>query len=65
MFLPWQFILGNVTYPNVVESGVTDDSITDYSNKLSYEFNDYVTVYGGIATGYRVSQLYDHDPGEL
>ena len=43
-FLPWQFILGKVVYPNVVESDVTDDSITAYSIKLSYEFNDYVTV---------------------
>ena len=44
-------------FPNAGFDGLSDDNNVDYSVKLSYELNDQVTLYGGIATGYKASQF--------
>ena len=56
-FQPLQVLPGKVGFPNAGFDGLSDDNNVDYSVKLSYELNDQVTLYGGIATGYKASQF--------
>ena len=54
-FQALQFLPGTVPLPNAIEDGSSEDSNVDYSVKLSYQLNDNVTVYGGVATGFKAS----------
>ena len=54
-FTAFQFLPQKVEFPNVAQDGKSDDSNYDYSAKLSYALNDGVTIYGGVATGYKAT----------
>lgn len=54
-FQALQFLPQRVPFPNGAQDGKSDDSNLDYSLKLSYALNEAVTLYGGVATGYKAS----------
>ena len=55
-FVPLQFLPLKTGFPNVGEDGKSSDDNMDYSIKLSYQLNEQVTLYGGLATGYKATQ---------
>ena len=50
-----QFLSQLVAIPNVAEDGQSSDDNVDYTAKLTYLLNDNISVYGGIATGFKSS----------
>jgi len=50
-----QFLNQLVAIPNAAEDGQSTDDNVDYTAKLTYLINDNVSVYGGIATGFKSS----------
>ena len=50
-----QFLPPFLNYPNEVEDGKTDDDATTYTFRLSYNINDFVSIYGGYSTGFKAS----------
>ena len=52
-FTPLQFLPPTIGFPNPVEDGKSKDTNVDYSIKLSYDIADNLTVYGGLATGFK------------
>ena len=50
-----QFLPQFVNYPNAVQDGTSKDDNIDYTFKLSYELNDFTSVYGGISTGFKAT----------
>ena len=55
-FVPLQFLPLRTGFPGPGQNGASKDDNVDYSIKLSYELNDQVTIYGGLATGYKATQ---------
>lgn len=55
-FVPLQFLPLKTGFPNVGQDGKSSDDNMDYSIKLSYQLNEQVTLYGGLATGYKATQ---------
>jgi iron complex outermembrane receptor protein len=50
-----QYLKPSLTYPNPGNNGKSNDTNTDYTAKLTYEYSDSVTVYGGVSTGFKSS----------
>ncbi|WP_321490263.1 TonB-dependent receptor domain-containing protein [uncultured Hyphomonas sp.] len=50
-----QFFPQFVDFPNIVESGSTNDSDTTYTLRLAYDATDNVNVYASFATGFKAS----------
>ena len=50
-----QFLPQFVNYPNVAQDGTSKDDNIDYTFKLSYELNDFTSIYGGISTGFKAT----------
>ena len=52
-----QYLKPSLTFPenNPGNNGKSSDSNTDYTVKLTYEYSDSVTVYGGVSTGFKAS----------
>ena len=52
-----QYLKPSLTFPenNLGNNGKSSDSNTDYTVKLTYEYSDSVTVYGGVSTGFKAS----------
>ena len=44
-----------VNFPNSANDGKSNDDNTDYSVKFSYALNDFISIYGGISTGFKAS----------
>ena len=55
-FVPLQFLPFKTGFPNAGQDGRSSDNNMDYSFKLSYQLNEQVTLYGGLATGYKATQ---------
>ena len=55
-FVPLQFLPMKTRFPGPGQSGTSNDDNSDYSIKLRYELNEQVSIYGGLATGYKASQ---------
>ena len=55
-FVPLQFLPFKTGFPNAGQDGRSSDNNMDYSIKLSYKLNEQVTLYGGLATGYKATQ---------
>ena len=55
-FVPLQFLPFKTGFPNAGQDGRSSDNNMDYSIKLSYQLNEQVTLYGGLATGYKATQ---------
>ena len=54
-FTGLQFLNQLVAIPNAAEDGQSSDDNVDYTAKLTYLINDNISVYGGIATGFKSS----------
>lgn len=52
---PLQFLPQLLGYPNAAEDGESDDSNTDYTVRLAYDWGDYVNVYASYATGFKAT----------
>ena len=52
---PFQFLPPFLNYPNTVESGESSDDEVTYTARLSYNISDYLSVYGGVSTGFKAS----------
>ena len=52
-----QYLTPQIGFPNAGEDGQLEDQNTDYTIKLSYEISDSLSVYGGVATGYKTSSF--------
>ncbi|KGE02649.1 TonB-dependent receptor [Pseudohaliea rubra] len=52
---PLQFLPPFLNYPNAVENGETNDDEMTYTARLSYEVSEYMSVYGGVSTGFKAS----------
>ena len=52
---PIQFQPQFLAFPNVVESGKTNDDELTWNLRASYEINDNVTFYGGASTGFKAT----------
>lgn len=50
-----QYLKPSLEYPNAGNNGKSNDTNTDYTAKLTYEYSDSVTVYGGVSTGFKSS----------
>ena len=50
-----QYLKPSLEFPNPGNNGKSSDSNTDYTAKLTYEYSDSVTVYGGVSTGFKAS----------
>lgn len=50
-----QYLKPSLEYPNTGNNGKSNDTNTDYTAKLTYEYSDSVTVYGGVSTGFKSS----------
>ena len=50
-----QYLKPSLAYPNPGNNGKSNDTNTDYTAKLTYEYSDSVTVYGGVSTGFKSS----------
>ena len=50
-----QYLKPSLKYPNAGNNGKSNDTNTDYTAKLTYEYSDSVTVYGGVSTGFKSS----------
>ena len=55
LFQGLQFLNQLVAIPNAAESGQSLDDNVDYTAKLTYLINDNVSIYGGVATGFKSS----------
>ncbi len=50
-----QYLKPSLEYPNAGNNGKSNDTNTDYTAKVTYEYSDSVTVYGGVSTGFKSS----------
>ena len=50
-----QYLKPSLEYPNAGNNGKSNDSNTDYTAKLTYEYSDSVSIYGGVSTGFKSS----------
>ena len=50
-----QYLTPALGYPNIGNDGKTNDTNTDYTAKLTYEYSDSVSIYGGVSTGFKAS----------
>ena len=44
-----------VNFPNVANDGKSKDDNVDHNIKFSYSVNDFVSIYGGVSTGFKAS----------
>ncbi len=51
----FQFLPKLVDFPNVGQSGESDDSNTDYTVRLAYDWGDNMNVYASYATGFKAT----------
>ena len=50
-----QYLKPSLEFPNAGNNGKSNDSNTDYTAKLTYEYSDSVSIYGGVSTGFKSS----------
>lgn len=50
-----QFLPQLLAFPNLAESGESDDSNTDYTVRLAYDWGDNLNVYASYATGFKAT----------
>ena len=50
-----QFLPPNISYPNAVESGRSDDDNLSWTVRLAFDWTDDVNVYLGASTGFKAS----------
>jgi outer membrane receptor protein involved in Fe transport len=50
-----QYLKPALEYPNIGNDGKSNDTNTDYTAKLTYEYSDSVSIYGGVSTGFKSS----------
>ncbi len=50
-----QYLKPSLEYPNIGNDGKSNDTNTDYTAKLTYEYSDSVSIYGGVSTGFKSS----------
>ena len=50
-----QYLTPSLGYPNIGNDGKSNDTNTDYTAKLTYEYSDSVSIYGGVSTGFKAS----------
>ena len=44
-----------VNFPNVANNGKSKDDNVDHNIKFTYSVNDFVSIYGGVSTGFKAS----------
>ncbi len=44
-----------INFPNVANNGKSKDDNVDHNIKFTYSVNDFVSVYGGVSTGFKAS----------
>jgi outer membrane receptor protein involved in Fe transport len=44
-----------VNFPNVANTGKSKDDNVDHNIKLTYSVNDFISIYGGVSTGFKAS----------
>jgi len=54
---PLQFFPPFLSVPNAVETGRTSDNNVSWTARLSYEVSDAVSVYAGVAKGFKASSV--------
>ncbi|MCB2078218.1 MAG: TonB-dependent receptor [Novosphingobium sp.] len=54
---PLQFLPPFLNVPNAVETGKTSDNNVSWTARLSYEATDQITLYGGVAKGFKASSI--------
>ncbi|MEZ5736390.1 MAG: TonB-dependent receptor [Novosphingobium sp.] len=54
---PLQIVVPFLSVPNVVEPGKTNDDNVSWTARLSYDVTDRVSVYAGIAKGFKASSI--------